>query len=133
MAVRPLLAKPKTRAQLGRIAEDHAARYLQSRGYRIRERNFRTRGGEVDIIAEQGGTLAFVEVRARSSSDFMSPMESVTPAKQRRIARAAARFISACERRERVMRFDVIEVQTTPEGRVRKVELTRGAFQSPSR
>lgn len=128
--MRPLSVKKKTRAELGRIAEDHAARYLQSRGYRIRERNFRTRGGEVDIIAEQGGTLAFVEVRARSSPDFMSPMESVTPTKQRRVARAASLYISTRERRERLMRFDVIEVHVTPEGRVRKVELTQGAFQA---
>jgi putative endonuclease len=125
--------KQKTRAELGRIAEDHAARYLESRGYRIRERNFRTRGGEVDIIAEQGGTLAFVEVRARTSSAFMSPMESVTPTKQRRIAHAASLYISTRERRERLMRFDVVEVHITPEGRVQKVEVTEGAFQAPSR
>ena len=121
--------KPKTRKELGRIAEEHAARHLESRGYRIRERNFRTRGGEVDIIAEHRGALAFVEVRARTSSDFMSPLESVTTTKQRRITRAANTYISVRERRERVMRYDVVEVFLTPEGRVRRVDVTQGAFQ----
>jgi putative endonuclease len=120
--------KPKTRKELGNIAEDHAARHLASRGYRIRERNFRTRGGEVDIIAEHRGALAFVEVRARSSPDFMSPLESVTATKQRRIVRAANTYISARERRERVMRYDVVEVFLTPAGRVERVNVVEGAF-----
>jgi len=120
--------KGRTRKELGRIAEEHAARYLASRGYRIRERNFRTRGGEVDIIAEHHGALAFVEVRARSSSDFMSPLESVTTTKQRRITRAANSYVSTRERRERIMRYDVVEVFLTPAGRVERINVVEGAF-----
>jgi len=122
-------AKPKTRKDLGDIAEEHAARYLAARGYRIRERNFRTRGGEVDIVAEHHRALVFVEVRARTSSGFMTPLESVTPTKQRRIVRAANTYISTRERRERVMRYDVVEVLLTPEGRVQKINVLEGAFQ----
>ncbi len=118
----------KSRKELGEIAEDHAARYLASRGYRIRERNFRARGGEVDIIAEHGGALVFVEVRARTSNRFMSPAESVNAAKQRRIRRAANTFIAARERRERVMRYDVVEVGLTPEGRVEQINVIEAAF-----
>jgi putative endonuclease len=128
--VRAYSPKPKTRKELGRIAEEHAARYLASRGYRIRERNFRTRGGEVDIIAEHRGALAFVEVRARTSSDFMSPIESVTTTKQRRITRAANSYVSTRERRERIMRYDVVEVLLTPEGQVQKISVTEGAFKA---
>lgn len=118
----------KSRKELGGIAEDHAARYLASRGYRIRERNFRTRAGEVDIVAEHGGALVFVEVRARTSTRFMSQAESVNTAKQRRIRRAADTFIAARERRERVMRYDVVEVSLTPEGRVERINVIEGAF-----
>jgi putative endonuclease len=121
-------ARPKTRKELGDIAEEHAARYLAALGYRIRERNFRTRGGEVDIVAEHRRALVFVEVRARTSSDFMTPVESVTPTKQRRIIRAANTYISTRERRERVMRYDVVEVLLTPEGQVQKISVTEGAF-----
>ena len=122
--------RPRARRELGRIAEDHAARYLVSQGYQIRERNFRTRTGEVDIIAEQRGVLAFLEVRARTRTDFATPMESVTTAKQRRIVRAASTYIATRERRERVMRFDVAEVFLSPQGQVRRVILTQGAFQA---
>ena len=120
--------KPKTKQELARIGEDHAARYLRSRGYRIRERNFRTRSAEVDIIAEHDNVLVFVEVKARSSTHFAEPRESVTPSKQRRITRAAASYIAARERRERLTRFDVVEVLLTPEGRVVKVEIIPDAF-----
>jgi len=121
--------KPKTKQELARIGEDHAARYLRSRGYRIRERNFRARSAEVDIIAEHDNVLVFVEVKARSSTHFAEPRESVTPSKQRRITRAAASYIGARERRERLTRFDVVEVHLTPEGRVEKVDLIKGAFE----
>jgi putative endonuclease len=122
--------KAKTRQELARIGEEHAARYLRSRGYRIRERNFRAAGAEVDIVAEQRGTLVFVEVKARSSTQFAQPHESVTAGKQRRIAQAAAAYLAARERRERVTRFDVVEVFVTAEGRVKQVKLTQGAFQA---
>jgi len=122
--------QPKVR--LARTGEDHAARYLASRGYRIRERNYRAPGGaEVDIVAEHRGTLVFVEVKSRSSTDFAQPHESVTPAKQRQIARAASAYLAAREGRERLTRFDVVEVLLTPQGRVRRITLTAGAFLAP--
>lgn len=121
----------KTRKELGRIGEDHAARYLRSRGYRIRERNLTVGGVEVDIIAEHQGLLAFIEVKARSSDDYMNPGEGITATQQRRIARAAAAYLSSRERRERTIRFDVVEVHLTPRGRVRKIEVIPGAFQAP--
>ena len=119
----------KTDKELGRIGEEHAARYLASRGYVIKDRNFRARGGaEIDIVAEQKGVLAFVEVKARSSGDVFRPSQSVTPWKQHQIARAAASYLASRERRERVTRFDVVEVLLTPEGRVQKITLIQGAF-----
>jgi putative endonuclease len=126
--LRWLRRRPKTRQELALIGEEHAARFLRSKGYRVRERNFRARGGEVDIVAEHGDALVFVEVKARSSTDFADPRESVTPGKQKRIARAAAVYIARRERRERVTRFDVVEVLVTPEGRVERVNVIEGAF-----
>ena len=121
--------RAKTRRELARIGEEQAARYLASRGYRIRERNFRIgRGPEIDIIAEKGGVLSFVEVKAGTSREFAAPREKVTRWKQRQIARAAGVYMGTRERRERVTRFDVVEVMLTPEGRVENVVLIEGAF-----
>lgn len=121
--------EPKTRQELGRIGEEHAARFLASRGYRIKARNYRAPGGaEADIVAEQKDVLVFIEVKARSSTSFAEPHQSVTSHKQHQIARAAAAYVAAHERRERVTRFDVVEVHLTPEGRVTKVDLIAGAF-----
>jgi putative endonuclease len=121
----------KSKQQLARIGEEHAARFLSSRGYKIKDRNFRAAGGaEIDIVAEQEGVLAFVEVKARSSTEFAQPRESVTPWKRRQIARAAAAYIASRERRERRTRFDVVEVLLTPGGRVERVDLIAGAFEA---
>ena len=119
--------KPKTRQELGRIAEDHAGRYLRSKGYRIVERNYRTPRGEIDIIAEHRKTLVFVEVKSRTSTEDFDPRDSVTPGKQHHIMLAAAAYL---RNRDRVTRFDVVEVAITPEGRVEKIDVIEGAFQS---
>ncbi len=120
--------KPKTKQELARIGEDHAARYLRSRGYRILERNFRARSAEVDIIAGHKDTLVFIEVKARSSNEFGEPREAVTGWKQRRIVNAARAYSAQRGAEERSIRFDVVEVFLTPEGRVRKVAVIPDAF-----
>jgi putative endonuclease len=128
--LRRLRRRPKTRPELARIGEEHAARFLRSKGYRVRERNFRTGSGEVDIIADHGDTLVFVEVKARSSDEFGEPREAVTSWKQQRIIRAARGYLANRERRERLTRFDVVEVFITPQGRVQKVDVIEGAFRA---
>ncbi len=120
--------QPKTSKELGRISEDHAARFLTSKGYRIKERNYRTPRGEIDIIAEQRDILVFIEVKARSSDEHGRPLESVTSHKARTIASVAGTYLSAREGRERLTRFDIVEVHITPAGRVIKVEVIEGAF-----
>jgi putative endonuclease len=121
-------AKRKTKGELARIGEDHAARYLTSKGYRLRERNYRAHAGEVDIIAEHDGELVFIEVKARSSDEHGTPVEAVTTWKQRRIVSVANSYLRTHERRERAMRFDVVEVFLTPAGRVQKINVIQGAF-----
>lgn len=97
--------------EAGRAAEAAAARMLEREGYRILQRNFRARGGEIDLVALDGGTLAIVEVRYRAGGRFGGGAESVTLAKQRRIARAARVLLAARPALARLpARFDVVEV-----------------------
>lgn len=78
----------------GREAEDKAARHLERAGLRIVARNFRVRGGEIDLICRDSRTLVFVEVRQRSRSDFGGAAASITPSKQRRIVLAARHYLA---------------------------------------
>ena len=91
----------------GRQGEDCAARFLERKGYRILARNYRTRFGEIDLIAQQGEFLAFVEVKTRTENGWGRPAEAVSAAKQRRILLAAQEYLQlvACEWQPR---FDVV-------------------------
>ena len=91
----------------GAQAENLAAAYLEQRGLKIVARNYRCRFGEIDLVAESGATLVFVEVRARASRDFGGAAESITGAKRRRLV-AAARHYLAARRVRRACRFDVV-------------------------
>ncbi len=104
--------KAKTRKELGALAEEHAARYLASRGYRIRARNFRVgRGPEVDIIAEHREALVFVEVKSRRQAEtFAAQGGESLPGSSARSCGRPATFVATRERRERVMRYDIVEV-----------------------
>ena len=94
---------------LGSFGEEQTARYLRRKGYRIVERNFRCRQGEIDLIARKGKYLVFVEVKLRKDERFGAAREFVTPAKQARIL-AAARLYLAEHEEELQPRFDVIEI-----------------------
>jgi len=83
-----------TTTQRGREAEALAARHLESRGLRVVERNFRIRGGEIDLICRDGRTLVFVEVRQRSRGDFGGAGASITKSKRLRIILAARHYLA---------------------------------------
>ena len=91
----------------GAAAEGLAASYLTARGLVIVQRNYRCRGGEIDLIARDGDTLVFVEVRLRCNPAFGTPAESITAAKRRRL-RLAARHYLARHGREPPCRFDAV-------------------------
>ncbi|UCD66561.1 MAG: YraN family protein [Deltaproteobacteria bacterium] len=97
--------------ELGANGEELAARYLMSQGYRILERNYRIRLGEIDIIAEQGKDLVFIEVKTRSDTLFGSPLDSVTIPKQRQLSKVALEYMSRQGCHNRPARFDVVGVQ----------------------
>lgn len=87
-----------------------AAEYLRDRGYHILERNFRCRGGEVDLIALDGGTLIFIEVKLRRSLLRGTPLEAVTAVKQTRVKRAAQVYLTYCGLAFQRLRFDVVSI-----------------------
>ena len=99
------------RKELGAKGEEIAVRYLKSRGYRIVERNYRIRLGEIDIIAEQGDDLVFIEVKTRSDTHFGSPFESVTARKQKQLSKVALEYISKQGCHDRPARFDVVGIE----------------------
>ena len=109
----------------GSAAEKLAMEHLQAQGLRLLERNFRTRGGEIDLIMQQGNTLVFVEVRFRQSSDYGSPAETVTMHKQQRLINTASRYL---QRRgdDLPCRFDIVAVSGSQQERI---EWFQDAFQ----
>jgi putative endonuclease len=98
------------RQELGKFGEDLACRELVSRGYAISATRYRTRYGEIDIVAEDGPTVVFVEVKMKSSADCGLAAEAVTPAKQRRVVRMAVDYIGRHNLQNRPIRFDVIAI-----------------------
>ena len=97
------------RAELGRIGERCAEWYYRSHGYRILARNFRVRGGELDLVARRGKTVVFAEVKTRSSCERSQPCEAVGTAKQRRVILAAQSYMTRFSD-DPFFRFDVVEV-----------------------
>ena len=118
---------PSLREQLGRDSERLACRFLSSRGYRIEATNVRFRVGEIDIVARDGDTLCFVEVRATSSSQWGGALGSITDQKRRRLMRAARWYLARLTDLPPETRFDVVAVEWE-NGRPRP-ELLQDAFQ----
>ena len=115
------------RVSLGKLGEDLACEELRRRGYTILDRRFRTRCGELDIIARDGAVLVFVEVRARSSGNFGHPFESITWQKRHRLSRMAAAYM--CQKRvpDIACRFDVVGV-TGAAGGTFTIDVMKSAF-----
>jgi len=119
------------RGARGREAEALAERYLEGLGYRTLARNHATRRGEVDLICQEGEVVCFVEVRSRSSAAQGSPLETIGPAKARRVVAAATDWAARNGALERALRFDVVGVLL--DGAAPRFELVRGAFDASGR
>lgn len=98
------------RNELGRLGEEIARNYLEEIGYTILAMNYRTPLGELDLVAQHGETIVFVEVRTRSTSTFGSPIESITLSKQERLIRLALQFCAHHCLYSRDLRFDIIGI-----------------------
>ncbi len=114
------------RLRTGAEGEDRARESLERAGYRILSRNYRCRHGEVDLVAQDGEVIAFVEVKARRSETYGIPALAVTRAKRRRILRAALHWLVSQGMPDRPVRFDVVSLRQGPAGW--EAEILRGAF-----
>ena len=114
---------------LGKQGEDLACRKLRRLGYAIVARRYRTRHGEIDIVAMDGGVLVFVEVKTRSSDRFGSPLAAVTPVKQRRLTRMALDYLARSHTTGVACRFDVVSV-VMGDQRPAVVEVVANAFRA---
>jgi putative endonuclease len=115
------------RRDLGAFGERVAAAHLEAKGYRIRARNFRCREGEIDIVAEDGDCLVFVEVRTRRGDAFGTPAESVTVAKERRLLTVARAYLQEHPDAPPDQRIDVVAVELS-RGRLMAVQHIEGAI-----
>ena len=109
----------------GRRSEIRALDHLRSLGYRIVTSPYRTKTGEVDIVAWDSGTLVFIEVKSRKNAD--PPEDSVGPAKQQRIIRAARAYVSRYHLHDKPYRFDILAVTALPAAKP-TFRLLRDAF-----
>lgn len=122
--------RPKS---LGRRGEEAAARHLKRLGYKIVARGSRSSLGEIDLVAVDGRTVVFVEVKTRESQDAGHPVEAVDAEKQRRLTRLAVAFLKQHGLLEYPVRFDIVAV-TWPADRKRPlIEHFRGAFEASGR
>ena len=117
----------RARQSLGRLGEDLACRELQRRGYAILARRFRTRFGEIDVIARDGPTLVFVEVKTRRTAAFGGPTAAVNAAKQQRLVNMARSYLIGLGGPAPPCRFDVVGV-TAGSGRPPVLDVVRDAF-----
>jgi len=109
----------------GKKGEELAASYLKSQGYKILERNFKKRYGEIDIIAQSGSTLVFIEVKTRWSRKFGLPEEAVTPWKLKSVIRTAQYYKMLHPELPEAMRIDVVAVDFCARGREKRIRLIK--------
>lgn len=111
---------------LGREGEDRAAQFLAKKGYKILERNYSTRSGEIDLVALHNGEVVFVEVKTRTSDAYGAPELAVNPRKQLRMIKAALGYIKYKKLHQMPCRFDVVAISAAAEN---EVELIQNAFE----
>ncbi|HEY9420737.1 MAG TPA: YraN family protein [Thermoanaerobaculia bacterium] len=110
----------------GKVGEDDAVRHLEGQGYQILARNVVNHGGEIDVIAKDGNTLCFIEIKARDGSRYGKSIEAVGFTKQRRLSRAAALYLTSRGWHGRPCRFDVLGLDREESGW--RYTLIRNAF-----
>ena len=117
------------RQSLGKLGEDLACAALEARGYAIIARSYRTKLGEIDIVAQDGDTTVFVEVKSRAGDEFGGAAAAVTAWKQRKVALMAMNYISRHRLEDTPCRFDVVTVDVV-DGQPPRIEVYPNAFES---
>jgi putative endonuclease len=115
---------------VGKAGEEAAVQYLCKHGYQILERNYRCRFGEIDLIARDGRTLAFIEVKTRRSQSYGPAAAAVTLKKQRHLIKASQVYLIERKKPEEFCRFDVVTVEL--DAQAPRIELIKDAFQLTS-
>ena len=115
------------RRDTGILGEKLARDFLQKRGYRLLESNYRCPEGEIDIVARHEDTLVFIEVRTKRSLEFGSPEESITPAKMEKLRAVASRYLQAHSNLLSSWRIDVVAVELDRKNRPRRIEVIENA------
>jgi putative endonuclease len=118
------------RHSFGQHAESEAERYLRWKGYRILARNVRSSGGEIDLVAQDGPVLVFIEVKARRTSAFGGAVYAVHERKRTRLVRLAAQYLARHRLRQPACRFDVVLLQDG-EHEGRQIQHIENAFEVP--
>ncbi len=116
-----------TRSEVGRKGEQLAFRYLKRRGYRIVELNYRCPLGEVDIVAREGDTIVFVEVKTRRDASYGRPREAIGFKKRSQLSKVAQYFLKVRRAEHLSARFDVMEIEIDEDGP--RIELLKNAFE----
>lgn len=120
---------PNLNQLFGKKSETVAVSHLRKLGYKILETNYRNRLGEIDIVAKDRDTIAFVEVKARKSKTYGNPKGAVTPKKQRKISMVALAYLKATKQIDVRARFDVVTVTLNPEDQASTIDVIKNAFE----
>jgi len=115
------------RRDVGILGEKLAKDFLKKKGYHITETNYRSPEGEIDIIARHGDFLVFTEVRTKTSLEFGSPEESITPAKKERMKATAAYYQQNHSNLPPLWRIDVVAIELNQKGKPSRIELIENA------
>jgi putative endonuclease len=116
-----------SRQKFGEKSESIAVNYLKKQGYKIIEQNYRTKLGEIDIIAKEKDTITFIEVKSRKSKNFGNPKWAVTPKKQRKISMVALQYLKTTMQSNVKARFDVVSIISSPDNP--SIEIVKNAFE----
>jgi putative endonuclease len=116
---RPLTGRAH-KAALGTFGETYASHFLAKRGYNILGRNLRFAGGEIDILAEEGSELVFIEVKTRSAGSFAGPEEAITDERMSHLEAAIEEYLAG---RDRPFRIEIVAVEVDRAGRVQRCEV----------
>jgi putative endonuclease len=117
----------KENLNLGKAGEEDAVRFLKNKGYKLLRQNYKTKLGEIDIVAQDKETLCFIEVKTRSSFIFGHPSEALTQAKQRKLSQVALFFLKEHNLIKKKARFDVVTVAYSEDKP--QLELIKNAFE----
>jgi putative endonuclease len=120
---------PNLNQLFGKKSESDAVTHLRKLGYKILETNYRNQLGEIDIIAKDKDTIAFVEVKARKSKTYGNPKWAVTPKKQRKISMVALSYLKANRQIQAKARFDVVTVTLDSQEATGTIDVIKNAFE----